>query len=149
MNDIKQDGGTTPFGRVMNKYIYGNNDNDNDNDNDNNEYRNKTLKLIPQVIEGNYIIKHAVGTKPVILGKEMKQYYVKDESENDRYMEVIIDISSNTIANSITKLCLGYMNNLTIDLMFVIEGHDESTLPERILGGVQIKNLDFITKKRW
>ena len=30
--------------------------------------------------------------------------------------------------------------------MFVGEGQDESTLPERILGGVQIKHLDFITE---
>jgi hypothetical protein len=134
MNDIKQC--TTPFGRVMNKYIFGSNDNDN-------EYRNKTLKLIPHVVEGNYIIKYAVGTKPAILGKEMKQYYVQDE----RYLEVIIDISSSKIATAITKLCVGYINNLTIDLIFVVEGHDESTLPERILGGVQIKHLDFRTEK--
>ncbi|OEU19558.1 DUF1336-domain-containing protein [Fragilariopsis cylindrus CCMP1102] len=134
MNDIQQC--TTPFGRVMNKYIFGN------TDNDINEYRNKTLKLIPHVVEGNYIIKHAVGTTPTILGKEMTQYYVQDE----RYLEVIIDISSNTIANSITKLCLRYITNLTINLMFVVEGQDESTLPERILGGVQIKHLDFITE---
>jgi len=135
MNDIKQC--TTPFGRVMNKYIFGS------TDNDINEYRNKTLKLIPHVVEGNYIIKHAVGTTPTILGNAMEQYYVQDE----RYLEVIIDISSNTIANSITKLCLRYITNLTIDLMFVVEGQDESTLPERILGGVQIKHLDFITEK--
>lgn len=124
---------TTPFGRVMNKFIY---------ENDNDEYRNKSLKLIPRVVDGNFIIKRAVGTKPAILGRDMKQSYVK----GDRYMEVIVDITSNHIANGITKLCLGYINNLSIDMMFVIEGHDESTLPERILGGARISHLDFNTK---
>jgi hypothetical protein len=28
-------------------------------------------------------------------------------------------------------------------MMFALEGHDESTLPERIFGGARIKNLDF------
>lgn len=130
MDEIKQ--GTTPFSRVMDKFIFGNCD----------EYRNKSLKLIPRVADGNYIIKHAIGTKPVILGKEMNQIYVKGE----RYLEVIVDISSNHVANGITKLCLGYITNLSIDLMFVVEGHDESTLPERILGGARISHLDFQTK---
>eukprot|EP00751_Fragilariopsis_kerguelensis_P020586 CAMPEP_0170895270 /NCGR_PEP_ID=MMETSP0734-20130129/43839_1 /TAXON_ID=186038 /ORGANISM="Fragilariopsis kerguelensis, Strain L26-C5" /LENGTH=316 /DNA_ID=CAMNT_0011286769 /DNA_START=36 /DNA_END=986 /DNA_ORIENTATION=+ len=130
MEEIKQE--TTPFGRVMNAFIYGKDDN----------FRDRSLKLIPSVVEGNYLIKHAIGAKPVILGKEMKQHYLREE----RYMEVIVDISSNTIASGITKLCLGYMNHLSIDLMFLIEGHDESTLPERILGGARINHLDFNTK---
>lgn len=121
--------GSTPFGNVMNRYIFGDSD----------DYRNGTLKLIPRVIEGNFFLRKAVGTRPAILGKEMKQYYAK----GNRYFEVIVDISSNEIAKRITQLCLGYIDTLVVDLMFVVEGNDELTLPERIFGGTRINKLDF------
>ena len=57
-----------------------------------------------------------------------------------------MDIGSNSIANKITKLALGYAKTLTIEMMFVMEAATQDTLPERILGGVQIKNADFKKK---
>jgi hypothetical protein len=139
MDEIKQ--GLTPFGRLMKQFIYGNSD----------EYRNKTFKLIPRIVEGTYVVRKAVGSKPAILGKKIKQYYVRDNNTmgtgggvmNPRYFEVIVDIASDPVAKRITKLCLGYIKTIVVDMMFALEGHDESTLPERIFGGARIKNLDF------
>jgi hypothetical protein len=136
MDEIKQ--GMTPFGRLMKQFIYGNSD----------EYRNKTFKLIPRIVEGTYVVRKAVGSKPAILGKKIKQYYVRDNTtgggdNNPRYFEVIVDIASDPVAKRITKLCLGYIKTIVVDMMFALEGHDESTLPERIFGGARIKNLDF------
>ena len=138
MDEIKQ--GLTPFGRLMKQFIYGNSD----------EYRNKTFKLIPRIVEGTYVVRKAVGSKPAILGKKIKQYYVRDnttrggdDNNNPRYLEVIVDIASDPVAKRITKLCLGYIKTIVVDMMFALEGHDESTLPERIFGGARIKNLDF------
>lgn len=120
---------STPSGRLMNQFIFGDSD----------EFRNRTFKLIPRIVEGNYIVRKSVGSKPSILGKKIVQKYVR----TDRYMEVIVDIASDAIAQRIVKLCLGYIKTIVVDMMFVLEGNDESTLPERIFGGVRMKNIDF------
>lgn len=126
----------TAFGRVMNKFMFGDSD----------DYRNQTFKLIPRVVEGNYIVRKGVGTKPAILGKKIKQCYVRgggSGNDDHRYFEIIVDIASDPVAKRITKLCLGYIKTIAVEMMFALEGHDESTLPERIFGGAAVKNLDF------
>jgi hypothetical protein len=127
MEEIEQ--GTTPFGRLMNKFIFGDSD----------EFRNKSFKLIPRIVEGNYVVRKAVGSKPSILGRKIKQYYIR----GDRYFEIIVDIASDPVAQRIVKLVLGYTKTMVVDMMFILEGTDEATLPERIFGGVQMKNIDF------
>lgn len=122
----------TPLGRVANPFFFGTAANQN-------EFRDKTFKLIPKIVEGNFVVRKAVGTKPSILGSKVKQHYIM----NERYFELIVDISSDMIANQMVKLALGYSKNLVVDMMFLLEGHDETMLPERILGGVQMQNIDF------
>jgi hypothetical protein len=122
----------TPFGRVAAPFFFGSSD----------EYRDKTFKLIPNIVEGNYIVKTAVGSKPALLGKKLKQHYVR----TDRYFEMVIDIESNPVAKRIVKLALGYAKTLVVDMMFLLEGTQENTLPERMLGGVRIKQVDFKKK---
>jgi hypothetical protein len=122
----------TPLGRVAKPFFFGDSD----------EYRDKTFKLIPRIVDGNFVVRKAVGSKPAVLGSKVKQYYI----QNDRYFELIVDIGSDSIANNIVKLALGYCKTLVVDMMFLLEGHDESMLPERILGGVEMINIDFKTK---
>ena len=87
---------TTPFGRVASKFFFGESD----------EFRNETFKLIPKIVDGNILVRKAVGSKPAILGKKIKQTYVR----TDRYMEVIVDIASDRIAQNIVKLSIGYVS---------------------------------------
>jgi hypothetical protein len=122
----------TPFGRVAEPFFFGESD----------DYRNKTFKLIPHIVEGNYIVRKAVGSKPTLLGTRLKQHYIRTE----RYFEIIIDIGSSPVAQRIVKLALGYAKTLTVDMMFVLEGKQEDMLPERIAGGLRIKNVDFKKK---
>eukprot|EP00536_Pseudo-nitzschia_multiseries_P016090 jgi/Psemu1/299176/fgenesh1_pm.1019_\ len=154
MDEIKN--GQTPFGRIMNKFMFGESD----------AFRNNAFKLIPRIVEGNYVVRKGVGTKPAILGKKIKQYFIRggggasgttnndgdeddydndNDIDNDRYFEIIVDIASDPVAKRITKLCLGCIKTIVVDMMFALEGYDESTLPERIFGGATIKNLDFKT----
>lgn len=123
---------TTPFGRVMNQFIFGDSD----------EFRNKTFKLIPRIVDGNYIVRKAVGSKPSILGRKIKQYYIRGPN----YFELIVDIASDPVAQRIVKLVLGYTKSMAVDMMFLLEGAHEQTLPERIFGGVRMKNIDFKEK---
>merc|ERR1711935_339310 len=121
----------------MKKFIFGNSD----------SYRNKTFKLIPRIVEGNYMVRKGVGSRPAVMGKKIKQYFMRGGAVNgegdDRYFEIIVDIASDPIAKRITKLCLGFIKTIVVDMMFALEGYDESTLPERIFGGATIRNIDF------
>jgi len=127
IDEIEQE--KTPFGRLMKKFIFGNSD----------EFRNETFKLIPRIVEGNYIVRSAVGSKPSIIGKKIKQHYILGE----RYFEIVVDISSDSIAQRIVKLALGFGKSLVTDIMYVLEGKDEETLPERIFGGLQLRRIDL------
>jgi hypothetical protein len=122
----------TAIGRLCNKFFFGDSD----------TFRDSTFKLVPRITDGNFVVRKAVGSKPSILGRKLKQHYIR----TDRYLELIVDIGSDSVATRIVKLALGYAKSLTIDMMFLLEGKTESTLPERILGGVRVKNVDFKQK---
>ena len=123
---------STAIGRLCHKFFFGDCD----------KFRDSTFKLIPRIAEGNFVVRKAVGSKPSILGKKLQQYYIR----TDRFMELIVDIGSDSVATRIVKLALGYAKSLTVDMMFVLEGTTNDTLPERILGGVRVKEIDFKNK---
>ena len=123
---------TTAFGKLMNKFIFGDDD----------SFRDKTFKLIPKIVKGNMLVRAAVGSKPAIIGNKVKQYYFR----GDRYFEILVDIGSDSIADRIVKLALGYAKSLVTEICFVLEGTDSETLPERIFGGVTLKFIDFKAK---
>jgi hypothetical protein len=127
MDEIKNE--KTPFGKLMNEFIFGNSD----------KFRDSSFKLIPRIVKGNLMVRTAVGSKPSLLGKKIKQYYFRGE----RYFEMIVDIASDPVAQKIVKLALGFAKSLVTDICYVIEGTDNETLPERIFGGVTLKNVDF------
>jgi len=120
---------STPLGRLTCPFFFGKSD----------EFRDDTFKLIPRIVEGNFIVKKAVGSTPSILGRKLKQYYVR----TDRYFELIVDIGSDPVADKIVKLALGYAKSLVVDMMFVLEADTPDTLPERILGGARMTRPDF------
>ncbi|CAJ1968503.1 unnamed protein product [Cylindrotheca closterium] len=130
MDEIENE--TTPFGKLMKKFIFGDDD----------SFRDKTFKLIPRIVKGNIIVKRAVGSKPAIIGKKVNQHYFR----GDRYFEILVDIGSDSIADRIVRLALGYAKSLVTDICFVLEGNDIDTLPERIFGGVTLKYIDFKSK---
>jgi Protein ENHANCED DISEASE RESISTANCE 2, C-terminal len=120
---------STPEGKLMNQFFFGDSD----------DFRDQTFKLIPRIVEGNFVVRKAVGSKPSLLGTKLKLQYVR----TDRYCEVLVDIASSSVAQTIVQLALGYAKHLTVDMMFLFEGTDASTLPERILGGFRVCNVDF------
>jgi Protein ENHANCED DISEASE RESISTANCE 2, C-terminal len=119
----------TPLGKVAKQFFFGDSD----------EFRNNTFKLIPRIAEGNFVVRKAVGSKPAILGRKIKQTYIR----SPRFMELIVDIASDTVANKIVALSLGYAKTLTVDMAFLLEAKDQSMLPERVLGAVCMNHIDF------
>jgi Protein ENHANCED DISEASE RESISTANCE 2, C-terminal/START domain len=122
----------TPSSRLANEFFFASAD-------DAAAFRDKTFKLIPQIVQGNFIVRKAVGSTPAIMGKKLRQLYV----QTPRSLEVILDCGSSSVATGVIRLCLGYAKTLVVDMGFLLEGDEESLLPERIFGCVRLKNLDF------
>ena len=60
------------------------------------------------IVEGNFLVRKAVGSTPTIMGTRLKQYYVRKE----RFMEIVLDCGSSQVAEEVIKLSLGYAKRL-------------------------------------
>jgi len=118
-----------PFNKLASRFFFGDSD----------EFRDSTFKLIPRIVKGNFLVKNAVGNKPTILGKKLKQHYIQD----DRFFELIVDVASDKIAKRVVGLSVGYAKSLVVDMGFVLEGKHKTTLPENMMGTVRLNNIDF------
>ena len=119
----------TPSSRLCQKFIFGDSD----------KFRDETFKLIPRIVEGNFLVRKAVGSTPAIMGTRLKQYYVR----TDRFMELILDCGSSQVAEGVLKLSLGYAKTLVVDMGFLLEAVEAEHLPERIFGCVRVKYPSF------
>lgn len=74
-------------------------------------FRNNRFKMIPIIVKGAWSIKTAVGQKPALTGTKLTQKYFLGPN----YLEVDIDISSSTVANTIlgmVSLLFVYLFNM-------------------------------------
>ncbi|RHY51470.1 hypothetical protein DYB38_012046 [Aphanomyces astaci] len=102
-------------------------------------FRNSRFKLIPTVVEGTFIVKQAVGSVPTLLGNKLSCPYHRGPN----YFEVDIDISSNSVANTVVGMVKGVTKVLVVDLAFLLESQSEEELPEAILGTVRLQNVSL------
>mmetsp|Transcript_15306 Transcript_15306/g.21842 ORF Transcript_15306/g.21842 Transcript_15306/m.21842 type:complete len:593 (-) Transcript_15306:358-2136(-) len=112
----------------------------------NDEIRTKSFKLVPNVVQGPWIVKNVVGGKPAIPGKKMPIKYFHgsaDQASNDaEYFEIDLDIVSSAAARGILAVTRKYTKVLTLDLGFVIEGNNPDELPEQMLLGTRLHGID-------
>jgi hypothetical protein len=102
-SDPSRDSSSTelsPFTRLASKFFFGPSD----------DFRDRTFKLVPRITQGNIIVRRAVGSKPTIIGRRIKQIYVR----GDKFFEIIIDVTSKTTAAAIIQLARGYVSLPTI-----------------------------------
>jgi len=123
----------TAFGKVAKPFFFGDSD----------DYRNERFKFIPKVVEGNFAIRMAVKDTPTLMGQKLKQYYFKGEN----YFEIDCDISSSSVARSITGLVIGYAKTLVIDMALCIESKEEEELPEVVMGTCSAVHVDVLGAK--
>lgn len=88
-----------PFTRLASKFFFGPSD----------DFRDRTFKLVPRITEGNIMVRKAVGSKPTIIGRRVKQLYIR----GDKFFEIIIDVSSKKTAAAIIQLARGYVSLIT------------------------------------
>ncbi|XAR59980.1 hypothetical protein NMG60_11033183 [Bertholletia excelsa] len=101
-------------------------------------YRNSRFKLIPHIVKGSWIVKQSVGKKACLAGQTLEINYFHGKN----YLELGINIGSSTIARGVVSFVLGYLNNLVIDLAFLIQANTQEELPEHLLGTVRLNHLD-------
>uniref|UniRef100_A0A7R9U5S4 PH domain-containing protein n=1 Tax=Pinguiococcus pyrenoidosus TaxID=172671 RepID=A0A7R9U5S4_9STRA len=103
------------------------------------ELCDKTFKLIPKIVQGNFVVRRVVGSTPAVLGTKLKQYYHRAP----HYFELDVDIGSSSVAAGVVRLSLGYATTITVDMGLVLEGKKERELPEVIMGCVQCASMDL------
>lgn len=100
---------------------------------------NDRFKLIPSIAEGSWTIKMAVGQKPALTGKKLKQHYFRGPG----YFEIDIDVSSSSVATSILGMVRGVSKSMVVDLGVSIQGEREDELPEAILCQTRFARVDL------
>ena len=108
-----------------------------------------TLKIIPAVVKGPWIVKKVADGKPAIVGSKMPTKYIYEPANPDKglaeYLEMDLDIVASSAARGILAVAQRYTKTLTLDLGFVIQGNKADELPERMLVAMRLHSLDPLT----
>jgi len=109
------------------------------------EHKNASLKILPKVVIGPWIVKSVVGTKPAIIGNKLPINYVyqpQEGKDKQLYLEADLDIVASSAARKILSVVRSYTQGLTLDLGFLVEGKQPDELPEQMLVGTRLHGLD-------
>ncbi|XP_078160974.1 pleckstrin homology (PH) and lipid-binding START domains-containing protein [Carex rostrata] len=101
-------------------------------------FRNSRFKLIPYISKGSWIVKQSVGKKACLVGQALEINYFRGSN----YLELGVDVGSSTVARGVVSLVLGYLNNLVIEMAFLVQGNTQEELPEVLLGTCRLNHLD-------
>jgi len=101
--------------------------------------RDDVLKIVPRLVEGPWVAKHAVGQKPALLGHAIKLQY----SSGPGWFEMDVDVSSSSMATGVLRILKGVSKSLIMDLAFVLEGQKDEDLPERVIGTLSFRHFDL------
>ncbi|XP_068663462.1 protein ENHANCED DISEASE RESISTANCE 2-like isoform X2 [Aristolochia californica] len=101
-------------------------------------YRNSRFKLIPYISKGSWIVKQSVGKKACLVGQALDLNYF----HGSNYLEIDVDVGSSTVARGVVSLVLGYLNNLVIEMAFLLQANTHEELPEALLGTCRLNQLD-------
>jgi len=107
---------------------------------DDDAYRDARLKLIPRVVEGNWLVRRAVGpgSKAAKLSETIELRY----SRGQGYVEISADLCGSATARRILSVVRSGTSGLVLDLALVVEGTTDVELPERVLGAARLHRVD-------
>lgn len=111
-------------------------------------FRGSRLRVTPCISEGPWAVRKAVGTRPAILGRSLRQRFVSGtayESDGGNaslpYLEVDVECNSSLSVGRIVSLVTSSVSSLVIDLCFVVEAQGVGELPERVLGSGRVYHV--------
>lgn len=100
-------------------------------------FRNSRFKMIPKLMEGNIMLKAAVGSRPILIGKKLDVKY----SSGENYFEIDNDLSTDWMASKVVGMLRDVVESLVLQVAFLIQAETPHHLPEQILGAVQLTNV--------
>uniref|UniRef100_A0A7S0ZZ65 Protein ENHANCED DISEASE RESISTANCE 2 C-terminal domain-containing protein n=1 Tax=Noctiluca scintillans TaxID=2966 RepID=A0A7S0ZZ65_NOCSC len=105
------------------------------------EERNKTLKVIPRILQGNFVARKAVGETPAILGKNipLEYHHIGD------VFEVSLGLAGSPSAMRLYNILKYAASSLEMELAVTLEGKTEDELPEQVISGFRITLPDVTT----
>jgi len=105
--------------------------------------RKSRFKYLPRIDVAPKMLLRGVrmigGEKPTMLCNKLTPTFF----HGDNYIEVTIDIASSKPANMVTGLILPKLASVVVSHAFLLEGHTEEELPERIMGCVKTSGLQI------
>ncbi|KAI3731002.1 hypothetical protein L1987_62185 [Smallanthus sonchifolius] len=101
-------------------------------------FRNSRFKLIPYISKGSWLVKQSVGKKACLVGQALEVNYCRGKN----YLELDVDVGSSTVARGVVNLVLGYLNNLIVEMAFLIQANTQDELPESLLGTCRLNHMD-------
>ncbi|EGZ30263.1 hypothetical protein PHYSODRAFT_349484 [Phytophthora sojae] len=130
----EEDESAAAFHRLLDKFC----------DEGDDEYRNNRFKLIPNLVDGPWILQTLVPNRPALTGTKLTQHYFR----RSNYFELDLDVASSTTAQYIGAMCQSWATYLQMHLFITLQGETEDELQERILGGVDVSylNLELATE---
>ncbi|KAE9027017.1 hypothetical protein PR003_g11210 [Phytophthora rubi] len=132
--DPEEDESAAAFHRLLDKFC----------DEGDDEFRNNRFKLIPNLVEGPWILQTLVPNCPALTGTKLTQHYFRCSN----YFELDLDVASSTAAQYIGAMCQSWASYLQMHLYITLQGENEDELQERVLGGVDVSyiNLELATE---
>eukprot|EP00123_Amoebidium_parasiticum_P007176 comp17938_c1_seq1/m.18241 comp17938_c1_seq1/g.18241 ORF comp17938_c1_seq1/g.18241 comp17938_c1_seq1/m.18241 type:complete len:322 (-) comp17938_c1_seq1:34-999(-) len=112
------------------------------------QFRDHRFKLIPSIVQGNFIIRRTLGVppRPAIIGnKGLRNGYLRGAN----FFEVDVDVDSDPTARNVTGLVVGATKTLALDIAFLVESQSEAKLPEVVLGTVRFDHIDLARAAKW
>ena len=91
------------------------------------------------MVDGPWVVRKAVPSRPAILGKTVPLYYSRGEG----YFEVDIDTTNSVAASRAISVAKPAAKLLVVDMAYVIEGQQEDELPEIILGSGRLVHVSL------
>lgn len=106
--------------------------------------RDDHFKLIPVVSEGPWVVRHALGSKPAIIGRGIHTtYHVRGTPDDGFVVEIDVDVGTSAVANGVWRIMKGVAKTLVCDLGFLLESKLQADLPESLFGVSRISHFDF------
>lgn len=104
------------------------------------DYRNRRFKIIPDLIEGSWMMRSTLRSRPALPGtKSVDLVYHK----GDNWFEVDLDVSGRSQAKIITGLAMPLTKSLVVDIAFLVESQEADELPEQIIGAARFSHVDL------
>ncbi|RLN55112.1 hypothetical protein BBJ29_003468 [Phytophthora kernoviae] len=125
----------TTFNRLFAKFC----------DDGDDEFRDGRFKLIPNLVEGPWLLQSLVPNRPALTGTKLTQRYFR----RSNYFELDLDVSSSTTAQYIGSMCQSWASYLQMHLYLTIQGENEDELQEQILGSIDASYLDLELAKEF